>query len=566
MLEKQIFIIEPEVVFHKDDKPLSTSLPKKRVCAYARVSTDSQDQLNSYNAQITEFTKKIKENKQWEFLGMYADSGISGTSMTKRPEFLKMINDAKTGKIDLILTKSLSRFARNTVDCLTVVRQLRELNVEVFFEKENLYSSDSKIDFILTIFSSIAQEESRNISENVKWGVRKRFKEGKVRLNTSRFLGYDKDIDGQIIINKEQERTVQMIFNMYISGSSLKQVAVFLTENNIANGINKVSWTPSTISLILSNEKYCGDAMLQKRVVLDYLTHKSVVNNGHAPKYYIKNNHAAIIPREKFELTQEIKKKRVSQGSISRHRNRYPLSGLVFCGTCAKGMNRHYYNYKKQNQRIVLSCKNRYRDTSICTNKAVDNDSLKIALNEAIRYLKVNPRGIVDATIDIVKSRLKTADIDKSVIILEEKAKRLETDIIKIVNLSVDEINKDNGFYRSVYLEKKELLSSILDELNKKKSLRLDNHLHNQRIKEMREFLKNYTPFNRNILLSVFKAIIAISQNEVIFVISQAELSKKDVRDNLEIFKSLTPIYSNKIVTDTKKKFLSYRIVRIDVK
>ena len=170
MLEKRVFVMEPEQVIHEDSNGLPTLNRKKRVCAYARVSTDTDDQLNSYQAQIDEFTKKIKENDEWEFINMYADEGISGTSIKKRPEFLQMIQDSRDGKIDLILTKSLSRFARNTVDTLTIVRELRSIGVEVFFEKENIYSSDTKVDFMLTIFSSIVQEEARNISENVKWG------------------------------------------------------------------------------------------------------------------------------------------------------------------------------------------------------------------------------------------------------------------------------------------------------------------------------------------------------------------------------------------------------------
>jgi len=180
----------------------------------------------------------------------------------------------------------------------------------VFFEKENIYSSDTKVDFMLTIFSSIAQEEARNISENVKWGFRKRFKEGKVHINTKRFLGYDKDEDGNIVINEEQAKTVRIIYDMCISGSSLKEIVVFLTENEIQNGRGEIFWTPATVSAILTNEKYCGDAILQKRVTIDYLTHKSVKNDEHAPKYYIMNNHEPIVSRTKFELVQELKKKR----------------------------------------------------------------------------------------------------------------------------------------------------------------------------------------------------------------------------------------------------------------
>lgn len=235
-----------------------TGMQKKRVCAYARVSTDQEDQINSYKAQIHEYTKHINDNPEWIFQGMYADEGLSGTSIKKRVQFLNMIDDARHGKIDLILTKSMSRFARNTVDSLTIIRELRNLGVEVFFEKENLYSSDSKVDFMLTIFSSIAQEESRNISENIKWGYRKRFKEGIVHINTNRFLGYDKDENGNIVINSQEAKTVKMIFNLYIAGYSTREIAEHLTHNNIVNGRGVVLWKPATITSILTNEKYSG--------------------------------------------------------------------------------------------------------------------------------------------------------------------------------------------------------------------------------------------------------------------------------------------------------------------
>jgi len=353
---------------------------KKRVCAYARVSTDFDDQIHSYNAQINEYTKQIKENADWEFVDLYADEGISGTSMKKRISFLRMIEDARNGKIDLILTKSLSRFARNTVDCLSVIQELRLINVEVFFEKENLSSMDSKVDFMLTIFSSIAQEEARNISENVKWGIRKRYKEGTIRINTSRFLGYDKDNNGKIIINEAEAKIVKMIFNLYISGLSYKEISNHLKENNIKNGRGVVVWQPANIMNILKNEKYCGDVLLQKRVTVDYLSHKSVINTGQAPQYYIQNNHEPIIQKELFDIVQQTIKNRSNATSSSRYGNVFPLSGIVHCGCCNRVLNRNYYNYKTPSQRVVLTCKNTSKERIECDNKPIDNDTLLMHL------------------------------------------------------------------------------------------------------------------------------------------------------------------------------------------
>jgi len=376
MLEKKVYVIEPDnpIIATMDNKFITKK--KLRVCAYARVSSDSDDQLNSYNAQIQEFERRIKANDEWEFHGLYADEGISGTGMKKRPEFLKMIQDAKDGKIDLILTKSLSRFARNTVDTLTLVQEFRRIGVEIYFEKENIYSSDSKVDFMLTIFSSIAQEESRNISDNVKWGIKKRYKEGKVRINTNRFLGYDKDDTGKIIINETQAKTIRLIFKLFISGKSLGDISRLLINLKVENGHGLVKWHPSTVKVILQNEKYCGDALLQKYVTQDYLTHKRIKNDGLEPKYYIKDNHEGIVSRKDFELVQDIlAKKYLTTKNGSKFTSKYPLSGIVFCGECGNKMNRHHYNYGKYNQRVVLSCKNRGKGKPKhdCTSKPLDN-------------------------------------------------------------------------------------------------------------------------------------------------------------------------------------------------
>jgi len=562
MLEKRVFVMEPEQVIHEDSNGLPTLNRKKRVCAYARVSTDTDDQLNSYKAQIDEFTKKIKENDEWEFINMYADEGISGTSIKKRPEFLRMIEDSRLGKIDLILTKSLSRFARNTVDTLTIVRELRSIGVEVFFEKENIYSSDTKVDFMLTIFSSIAQEEARNISENVKWGFQKRFKEGKVHINTKRFLGYDKDEEGKIIINEVQAKTVKMIFDMYIAGSSLKDIGAFLTENEIPNGREEIFWTPATVSAILTNEKYCGDAILQKRVTLDYLTHKSVKNNGHVPKYYIMNNHEPIIPRKKFELVQSLKAKRGKKKSTSNYGNKYALSGMVYCGECGKVLNRHYFNYKKPTQRIVLSCKNRYKDPHVCSNKPVDNDLLESAVIESIQKLNLHNPTVVNETLDLVKSSLDSSHMEMEIKAIQKQIATIETDIKKIISINVESMTENTSFYKDIYNEKKAALIELKAELQNKKSSLVDQHLHDERIQQISEFLEGYTSLNKNILLGVYKTIIAVSQSEVIFVMSDTKLSQKEIQDNIQTYKSLKRIESNTITSSNKKRSITYHVVK----
>jgi len=562
MQEKRVIVIEPTQVIYEDINGMPTLKPKLKVCAYARVSTDSEDQLHSVEAQKSVYTQKIQENDEWDFGGLYADEGLSGTSMHKRPQFLQMIEDAKAGKIDLILTKSLSRFARNTVDTLTIIRELRETNVDVFFEKENIYSSDTKVDFMLTIFSSIAQEEARNISENVKWGFRKRFKEGKVHINTKRFLGYDKDDDGNIIINQEQAKTVRIIFNMYISGSSLKEIVVFLTENEITNGRGVVFWAPATVSSILTNEKYCGDAILQKRVTVDYLTHKSVKNNGHAPKYYIMNNHEPIVSRTKFELVQELKKKRGRKRKQSNYGNIYPLSGIVFCGECGAVMNRSYYNYSKSNERVVLTCRKNNKD-HICSNKPIDNDTLEKAVIQSINELGLSKDTIIDETLEVVKSCLSSATLENYITQLTKDISKAEKGIKEIINLNVDSIADNTEFYKSLYNEKKTEIVDLRAQLSNKKSMLVNSHLHEERIHEMREFLNGNIGLNKNILMGTYKFIIALNTEEVLLLISDNPITKKNIHSELELYKMMPKIHSGLVSSNNGKRTIKYKVLDV---
>lgn len=254
----------------------SAAIAKRRVAGYARVSTDSDEQFTSYEAQVDYYTQFIKSNPDWTFVDVYTDEGISGTNTKHRAGFNKMIKDALAGKIDLIVTKSISRFARNTVDTLTNVRTLKEHNVEVYFEKENIYTFDSKGEVLITIMSSLAQEESRSISENVTWGQRKRFSDGKVSLAYSSFLGYKKgpDKDHPLVIVKEEAEIVRRIYSMFINGKTPFTIAKTLTEEGIPSPGGKSKWGPAVVESILTNEKYKGAALLQKKFTVDFLQHK----------------------------------------------------------------------------------------------------------------------------------------------------------------------------------------------------------------------------------------------------------------------------------------------------
>jgi len=280
------------------------------VAAYCRVSTKQDEQLNSYEVQKQYYTEKINSEPKWCLAGIYADKGITGTSTKNRDEFNKMIRDCKKGKIDRIITKSISRFARNTLDCLKYVRMLKELNVDIYFEEQGIHSIEPGAEFYITIYGSIAQSESENTSANVRWGKEQAAKEGKVSFVYSNFLGYKKGDDGQPEIVQEEAEIVRIIYDKFLKGESLKVIADSLTSQNIPTPRKKVVWTSSTVRSILSNEKYMGDALINKTYTVDFLSKKVKANNGERPKYYVENNHPAIIDRNTFNIsTQDLENK-----------------------------------------------------------------------------------------------------------------------------------------------------------------------------------------------------------------------------------------------------------------
>ena len=277
---------------------------KRRVAAYARVSTDSEEQLTSYEAQVAYYTKYIQRREDWDFVAVYTDEGISATNTKHRNGFNQMVQDALDGKIDLIITKSVSRFARNTVDSLVTVRELKANNVEVYFEKENIYTFDGKGELLITIMSSLAQEESRSISENVTWGHRRRFADGKMIMPFSSFLGYERGEDGQPRIVESEAKVVRLIYKMFLEGKTPTYIAKYLTGENIPTPRGSQKWPVATVESILKNEKYKGSALLQKTFTVAFLSKKKKVNEGEIPQYYVEDSHPAIVSKEVYDLVQ----------------------------------------------------------------------------------------------------------------------------------------------------------------------------------------------------------------------------------------------------------------------
>ena len=363
------------------------SVQKRRVAAYARVSTDSDEQLTSYEAQVDYYTQYIHERPEWVFAGIYTDEGISGTNTKRREGFNQMIADALAGKIDLIVTKSVSRFARNTVDSLTTVRKLKEKGVEIFFQKENIYTLDSKGELLITIMSSLAQEESRSISENVTWGQRKRFSDGKVSMPYKHFLGYRKGEDGEPEIVPEEAEVVRRIYRLLLEGQTPYGIKRVLEEEHIPTPAGKETWQTATILSILTNEKYKGDALLQKTFCTDFLTKKMKVNEGEVPQYYVENSHPAIVDPEVFDLVQEELERRKQSGKA--HRGTSCFAGKLVCGCCGGLYGSKVWHSTDKYRRVIWQCNGKFKGREKCNTPHLTEEMIRqkflIAFNELLK-------------------------------------------------------------------------------------------------------------------------------------------------------------------------------------
>ena len=366
------------------------SKPKKKVAAYCRVSTDSEEQSTSYEVQVEHYTSYINSKPDWILAGIYADDGISGTNTKKRDEFNRMIDDCMAGSIDMVITKSISRFARNTLDCLKYIRQLKDHQIPVFFEKENINTMDAKGEVLLTIMASLAQQESQSMSQNVRMGYQFRFQNGQVFVNTSRFLGYTKDDDGRLVIVPEEAEIVRRIFREYLEGASMQQIANGLEADGVLTGAGMERWHAGTIRGMLQNEKYMGDALLQKTYTVDFLSKKKVRNNGIAPQYYVENSHPAIIPKDLFMMTQkEIERRSDLHKEKRGYSGKYALTGIAECSHCGDRFRRIKWN-NRGCRSTVWRCVNRVEKVSRgieCPARTVREEVLHEAVVDAINSM-----------------------------------------------------------------------------------------------------------------------------------------------------------------------------------
>lgn len=375
------------------DKEDTEPNQRLRVAAYCRVSTSDAEQLISYEAQKSYYTDKIMTNPEWLMAGIFADEGITGTSAQKRPEFMKMIRRCRKGQIDLILTKSISRFARNTVDCLNYIRELKELGIAVLFEKENINTLESDSEIIITMMGAFAQSESESISQNIRWGQQQAMKEGRVNFKYKQTYGYERGEDDRPKIVPEQAQVVRRIFDAYLSGMSCDAIKDMLESEGIPSAKGTPVWRTGVLYRMLENEKYAGDVLMQKTYVKDCLTKKAVKNNGELPKYLIQNYHEGIVSRDIFNHVQAERARRSSlttasdNGSdgSSKYSGKFALAGIMFCGECGKPYKRRTWAKNGKNK-IMWRCSNRLvNGTKYCKESpSIEEGALQAAILRAL--------------------------------------------------------------------------------------------------------------------------------------------------------------------------------------
>lgn len=408
--------------------------PNLRVAAYCRVSTDSDEQAGSYDTQVNHYTEYIGRNKEWELAGIYTDDGISGTNTKKREGFNEMIDDCMAGKIDMVITKSISRFARNTIDCLKYVRQLKEKNIAIIFEKENINTLEASGELLLTIMASLAQQESASLSQNVKLGLQFRYQEGKVQVNHEHFLGYTKDEDGNLIIDEDEGKIVRRIFREYLEGASFRDIAEGLERDKIKTGGKKYKWHLSTVQGILRNEKYIGDALLQKTITTDFIEKVRIKNDGTVPQYYVKGSQEAIIKKEVYTAVQEEMVRRANltsgiEGKKKRiYSSKYALSSICTCTKCGDIYRRIAWNNRGKKSTVWRCCTRVEQGPKACDASTVTEEELQQATVNAINQLVHCPDSMIQTlkeNIEIAMADDNSSEMEKLNAIMLEKQKEL---------------------------------------------------------------------------------------------------------------------------------------------
>lgn len=468
---KLVRIIPPKPEFSGENR---IDIRSKRVAAYCRVSTDKEQQEHSFETQKEMYTEMIMMKPNWQMAGIYADEGITGTIAKKRPDFMRMIEDCRKGKIDLIITKSVSRFSRNNLDCLLYVRELKEMGIPIIFEKEGINTLQVSSELLITLFSGLSQAESESISMNVKIGKRQSLKNGNVPFSYKSFLGYRKGADGKPEIDEEQAVIIRRIFAEYLAGKSLLDIAKGLTADEIPTPRGKTNWSSARVQSILTNEKYKGDALLQKTYIVDCISKKSKKNNGELPMYYVENNHPAIIERAVFDRVQEEisrrnSKKKVKQvgtkTELGKYSGKYALSEILYCGNCGTPYRRCTWS-KNGKKKIVWRCISRldYGKKYCKDSPSVEESILHNAIAEAITQKAHMENTDVDRICRHIEIYQNSQDTS-SILAKQERLKTIQERINKLTDMD-SEAAQNGDFdaqFESLYAE----MYAIKDELEK---------------------------------------------------------------------------------------------------
>ena len=460
----------PATLTKFSSKPIEKDA-KRRVAGYARVSTDNDEQFTSYEAQVDYYTNYIKSHDGWEFVDVYTDEGISGTHTAKRTGFQNMIKDALAGKIDLILTKSVSRFARNTVDSLTTIRNLKAKGIEVYFEKENIWTFDSKGEVLLTIMSSLAQEESRSISENILWGMRKCYEDGKVSVAYSTFLGYDKGEDGNLAVNPAQAETVKFIYSRFLEGKTPYTIAQELMERGDKTGTGNEHWDSEAVIRIHTNEKYAGNAILQKTYKTDLLA-KRKINKGEVQKYFVRENHKAIISQEEYDITQlELEERKAT---LRQHSAKSVFSGKIICGDCGQAYGSKLWHSTDKYRRTIWQCNAKFHNEQKCTTPHLTEDEIKEVFVKALNKLITDKDSVITDLKEIRTMLLDTSELEKQLsetLIELEYAQGLVKSYFDGKPITDEDVSSGKfESYQRKYTQAKEKADSLSDQITDRKS------------------------------------------------------------------------------------------------
>ena len=492
--KKVITVIEPKQSLIVDKEKHR----QQRVAAYCRVSTDSEEQLNSYAVQKKVYTEMIAERKDWEYAGLYADEGISGTRATKRTEFQKMINDCLHGKIDYIVTKSVSRFARNTVDCLHYVRLLKSKGIGVYFEEQTLDTLKIDSELYLVIYAGFAQSESESLSKNVTWSYRKKFESGSAIFMYKKFLGYKKGADGNPEIVPEEAAIVNRIYDMFLAGETTKRISAILKAENIIIPDKKLSFSRDMITNILTNEKYCGDVILQKTVTLDCIEKVRCKNTGEAPMYYVQNNHPAIVSRETLNKAQEemIRRKTLTPASkktsltATGKYSRYALTDVLICGECGTKYRRCTWT-RNGVKRVVWRCVNRLDyGTKYCKESlTVDEKPLQEAIVRALNKFNSTDSAtyltLMKATIGEALGLNGSSD---EIDLLERKINGLNKKILELVEESVKN-GSDMEEHETEFRELSQEIEMMKSRINTIREANSSNEALQDRMSQIRQII-----------------------------------------------------------------------------